>query len=473
MKSFKLLIIIVCFSYYASAQTIVATTKDPYSTFNHNQRKVVRDMIDNVYVVYTDWVPPVYVIKGIKLDGQTGAWSDPFFITEGYNPTLAISDVFTWDFHLVYQTLDSINMIMYRQSTDFLNWGEEIQLSDSGEISKSPIADIDSLGALNIFWQQENMNITSSLIYTKLLDGIQLERTMICTKNEINDYAIANNLQYMTNDLFFGVEFNQDSVAFFRSTDGMISYDTVYVAAGTQPGITCNSSYEYEEDSRVRFLYLNPSSYLIEVEVDYYWNVTEIGEIPVGLVDYYCVDDIAPPIGYSFLFMQSGILHHAFSYGVWWNWSSIMETIYGSDIAFPSIAYKHFSFDIVDFIWMEGYSAEKSIHYMRDEKHIWNDIDEDSELGKGFSITGFPNPFSDQHKLNIKTDIFDASPCIEIYNSGSELIIRPLVKKISEDEYTACWDGRNQSGHRVDPGLYIVLCSVGDKRTARKIILEP
>lgn len=473
MKKVKLLLLLSFIALSVPAQTIIATSNAEYATYNHNQRKIVRDMLDNVYVVFSDWVPPAYVIKGVKFDAQTGVWSDPFLITEGYSPTLAISDVYTWDFYLVYQSLDSISTIKYLHSSDFNNWGEAVILNEENQISDSPVADVDSLGALNVFWRQANPDTSESLIYAKVLDGALVERKEVCTKNEISDYAIANHLQYATNDLFFGIEFNEDSVEFFHSADGMQTIQSVYSALGSKPGITCNSESLYHDDCIARFLYKDPESYLMEVEYYLIWNTIETDQIPVGKVDYYCVDDIAPPIGFSFIFTQENVLYHAFSYGVLWNWSSIMETVYGVNISFPSVAYKHFNFSYVDYIWMEGWETERDIFYMRDEKHIWTSIDEDSEKGKGFSITAGPNPFSDQISINVIVENKNEIPSIEIYNASSILIKEFKFQGVNPDGYTITWNGISETGENIKAGLYVIICSVGNKRTARKIIFQP
>ena len=64
-------------------------------------------------------------------------------------------------------------------------------------------------------------------------------------------------------------------------------------------------------------------------------------------------------------------------------------------------------------------------------------------------------------------------PAIEILDSKSVLIKRLKVNKDSEQQYTSSWDGTNESLDKVSGGLYIVLCSVGNKRTARKILFNP
>ena len=39
-------------TFVLQAQTLIATSKHPEATANHNQRKIVRDTADNIYVVY-------------------------------------------------------------------------------------------------------------------------------------------------------------------------------------------------------------------------------------------------------------------------------------------------------------------------------------------------------------------------------------------------------------------------------------
>ena len=255
----------------------------------------------------------------------------------------------------------------------------------------------------------------------------------------------------------------------------MESFDTLYSAKGSQPCITYNSIWEYSQNENcARFLYIDPDSQLMEVEAVTGYGASDPNQLEsFGFVEYVCIDDLAPPIGYSYLFMEFGTIFHGFSYGALWEWNTIMETISGINISHPSIAYKHFNFEYVDFIWMEegnGYSY--NIYYMRDEKHIWLGLD-DYEQGKGFSIVGYPNPFSGQLTISISVKEENIKPVIEIYNSGSQLIKLLDVQQSSAKEFTSEWNGTDENGNNAETGIYIILCSVGDKRTARKVIFKP
>jgi hypothetical protein len=43
----------------------------------------------------------------------------------------------------------------------------------------------------------------------------------------------------------------------------------------------------------------------------------------------------------------------------------------------------------------------------------------------------------------------------------------------SLQQYSAQWLGLDENGTVVPTGVYVIMCSVGDKRTARKIVFTP
>ena len=106
MKKLLLLTIVSVFAVQCFAQTLIATSNHTQATANHNQRKIVRDSDENIYVVFVDWVDQQNVVKGVSYDRSAQQWGDPFFIAQGTNPTLAI----TAD--------DHIHLLMQTQSTN-------------------------------------------------------------------------------------------------------------------------------------------------------------------------------------------------------------------------------------------------------------------------------------------------------------------------------------------------------------------
>lgn len=462
---FGTLIFLTCNLY---SQTLIGTSYNPEATSNHNQRKIVRDSSENIYVVFTDTANQECIIKGVKYDISFGLWNNETILFSGNSPTLSISK--SGKIHLIFESNDSISRIIHTSTYDFDVWTPLVCLSDTLEISILPVADVDSSGNLNVFWIEKNVMMTNSLLYANVINDTLSQRNIITTKNEIEDVAIANHLKYFNDELFFAIQFNVDSILFLRTNNNMLSYDTLYESVGSQPCITYNSFFDLEccEENISRFIYIDYSGNLIEVECDYFGNISSSKQLLPNTIDYVCIDDLAPPIGYSYLFLKNGNLYHGFSYGMTsWGWSTILDTITSNPIN-PSIAYKTFNFFNVDYIWMEEAGTQFNIYYKRDSKHIWvglNDIEKD----KGFTITGFPNPFSEY--LTIKLTIEDNSenPIIKIYNSNAQLIdlLEPL--SISEQGYEYQWSGLNQNGEKVNSGIYLIVCVVGNKTSVRKV----
>jgi hypothetical protein len=432
---------------------------------NHNQRLIVRDSGEGKFVAFPYFFDDV---GGIMYNDSIGDWSELFIITAGKSPTLAISD--NNQIHLIYETLDEPTQIRYRNSWDFTNWSDEIILSDTNFRCFTPIADVDSSNTLNVFWIQDNTDSTQSLIYAMCNDGNLVERKTVLTKNEIHDLAMANHLQYYTDELYFAIQYNQDSVRFYHSSNHLQNFELIYDALGKSPCITYNTSDDYpQDDGSVRMLYLNQESFLMEVEIytgsSYIYEVEMIDE----QIDNVWVNNLAPPIGYSFLYAQEDELIHEFSYGAHWSWNTTLETLDYGEAAYASIAYKDFNFNFVDFVWNE--SGE--LLYMRDEKYGYMPGVDDKEDGKGFSITGNPNPFSEFITLTILVENANLVPEIQIYNTKMELVRTFKNAKASNAYYSFQWNGTNTVGEKVKPGIYVIVCSVGDKRTARKIVYQP
>jgi len=110
---------------------------------------------------------------------------------------------------------------------------------------------------------------------------------------------------------------------------------------------------------------------------------------------------------------------------------------------------------------------------MRDNKYDYIPGVDDIEDGKGFSISGSPNPFSEKITFNISVKETNLVPEILVYSTKMELIKTFDFKKTADGNYTFDWDGMYESGNKVPKGAYVIVCSVGDKRTAKKVIFQP
>lgn len=457
-----------------SAQTIIATSNNPQATANHNQRKIVRDSYDNVYVIYADFIENNSVIMGLQYEPDSDTWSDPVEITPGQNPTLSVSD--DDKFFLVYESIGIEPQILYRSSDDFVGWTNPMQLSPEGTLSlvQLPVADVDSAGVLNVLWiEMPEVPGDFNLIYCAVQNDIILESNVVISKPMITDIAIANHLQYFDDEIYCAIQFETDSLIFIRGFYHMDTSVTVYEAMGSMPCISYNFFEEFMPDYQlVRFLFKGDYS-LNEIGYNPNNSSILIDEINESNVDFICIDNVLPPIGYSFLYMQQDQLNHGFSYGPMFGWLEHMETISGDNISNPSIAYKHFNPLYVDFIWTEGNGPNYEIYYMRDEKHQYVPGYEEPNNALGFSLTGKPNPFSKEISLHI--DVIDKAetPAINIYNTNSQLIKTFDFSNNLNGKYSFVWDATGKTGEFVKPGIYLVQCTAGDKRVARKIIYQP
>jgi hypothetical protein len=357
-------------------------------------------------------------------------------------------------------------------------WSEPETISDSSYKSFLPVADFDAEN-LHIFWVQENSDLTQSLVYGRIEADTLTEQKVITTKNQINDVAVACHLMYLDYNVLFAIQFDGDSLQFFMSEDYLQTWDTLHQARGSQPGITYNSAYDnWPDNYAVRFLYINPSLDLIEAEINSYLGY-QGSRIMRNNVLFVCVDDIIPMTGYSYLFMDDNNymdenIYHGFSYGsdAGMFGDYIMETIYGPHNACPSIAYKHFNPLFVDFIWMQGYGGYDIFH-MRDEKHQFMPAVEEAKHEDGFSFTGYPNPFSKEITMHVNTGVYAGNPRITIFDIKTRTVAE--LEHISESgsEYLFNWNGSNASGEKVEPGVYIVLCTAGKKKYAWKVLYKP
>ncbi|HBS86313.1 MAG: hypothetical protein A2W91_09595 [Bacteroidetes bacterium GWF2_38_335] len=448
-----------------NSQTLIGTSYSPDATANHNQRKIVRDSAEKIFVVFVDTFNLENVIKGVWLNIETGDWSSELMICSGFNPTISISEEGTK--HLVYESNDSLTRIMYINSENFIDWGTPVELSNSLLVSRLPVADVDSSGNLNILWIQENEDMTESLIYRNVLNGTLSDPITVTTKSEIIDIAIANHLDYYDDNLYFAIQFDGDSLHFFRTDNAFSFLDTLIEDKGSMPGITYNSVAGGYGDESLRVLYLNSSSQIVEGEILTYYDEIFFETMAYENVDVICVDDLIPCIGYSFIMLKSGVLYHVFSYGTDLGLRYELDTIDSNPIN-PSIAYKRFSFDCIDYIWMEDNGDGYNIFYKRDEKHIWLGVKDVKETDV-FSISGYPNPFTDKINIEIRTDEKN-HPVVKVMNTSGQYIRLLDIRLTHEGKYCYEWDGTDQKGKKVDSGTYIITCLSEKIKTSRKVL---
>jgi flagellar hook assembly protein FlgD len=64
-------------------------------------------------------------------------------------------------------------------------------------------------------------------------------------------------------------------------------------------------------------------------------------------------------------------------------------------------------------------------------------------------------------------------PQIEIYNHIGQRVKTVIPMQNDALHYYYWWNCTNDSGSMLAPGAYIIVCTAGDTRTARKVIFRP
>ncbi len=86
----------------------------------------------------------------------------------------------------------------------------------------------------------------------------------------------------------------------------------------------------------------------------------------------------------------------------------------------------------------------------------------------------YPNPFSD--KINIRYSIAQSAKGIElkIYDATGRLVRSiPIINLCNPNKsvVSVCWDGKDDSGHKVSSGIYFVTLETEDFRDTKKVIV--
>mgnify|MGYP004701244383 CR=1 FL=1 len=452
------------------AQTLIATSNLIDATANHNQRKIVRDSLDNVYVIFVDSTEQGKIIKGLWLNRQSNEWSSAVKIVEGTNPTLSINKY--GKFSLIFESNDSLSVICYTSSPNFSTWSRIKRISDTNLDCSLPISDSDSSGKFNVFWIKNHADSKQSLIFASLADDELSFKKTISTKSVINDIAVANHLRNSDDVIIFSFQYSNDSIQFLSSKDNLETIDTLYETLGSQPCISYNdmipenAQYYNPKEYSVRIMYLDRTKQLVEGQFLQNQFNLETRILDSKATDFICIDDVIVPLGYGFLFMQNGNLYSGFSYGVYGGWSTILDTISTNPIN-PSIAYKNFNSLYIDYIWTQKNENSFDIYYKRNAKQIDVGI-KDYESDKGFSITGYPNPFND--KLNIEIEVNNQvnHPILEIYDINAKKIKILQPKNQVDRKYYYRWD----IDKSLSSGVFFIRCTVGQKSVVRKVIYK-
>lgn len=321
--------------------------------WNFNQRKIVRN-------------PGIGIIAESKNEiFFSYNLDDPVKILDGKNASLMVDNDSI--IHIVYEN----NGIRYSIIPAVTDPQSGILISDIAGTGFSPVADCDKDGNVHIVYGvKDPANIAgtylSSLKYAKVTNKQkQISSTIYDMKEKdspytLENYTIATHLLYIDETVFIAYQLSNDSIYLKYSLDHGISWITGTVLQGTDPKLSIGSgkySGNLVENATFPVLqYLDIDGNLVNGFAEYYATTYDTNfwwmggtKIQEGPIDFFCIDDIIMPFGYSYIFQKDGILYHAFSD---FSENKIMDTVTNNALA-ASIAYKQFDLYQVDIVWYE------------------------------------------------------------------------------------------------------------------------
>jgi len=452
---------------YGQIEVFHADTVD-MSNWNHNQRKIVRSNKVGIIAETEDDIYFSYDLGKAKK------------ILNGKMASLATDNQLI--IHLLYVN----NGIKYSFTSDYQEWSPAIQVSSTSDSTIFPIADCDGSGNVHVAYGIVNKIDTSqrikSLEYVCLQEDHHLTTSTVIDTSKLKsgeyivDYSLATNLLYMDDFVFISYQLSNDSTYLICSGDYGHSWSQIHKFAGQNPSVSIGpGSYGKDIITTATFpalLFKDKQNQLfngvglfgasiIDTALDWYGDYL-LHDEPI---DFYCIDDIIGPLGFSYIYQKNRVLYHAFSN--LFNYGEIRDTVSQNSI-YSSIAYKTFDKYKVDIVWLEPTEDGYVLYYNNYDKIPLADK-EIKRNSQGLQVAAFPNPFSEIVTFKITSEIPIANSRINIYSIDGQLI-RSIEASINNPLFEFSWDGTDQSGQDLMNGVYVINIVSKDASVSRKII---
>lgn len=133
-----------------------------------------------------------------------------------------------------------------------------------------------------------------------------------------------------------------------------------------------------------------------------------------------------------------------------------------------------FAVTAYDFSGNESNFSEE-VNFTPTDSTDYTPEDPPTEDSVSFKAHCFPNPFNNYEGTTITLDIPNSGTLsIDIYTATGDFI-RNLIKDliITEKEYSIKWDGKDQYGNLVNPGIYIASLTLDYKTIIVKMAVKP
>lgn len=124
------------------------------------------------------------------------------------------------------------------------------------------------------------------------------------------------------------------------------------------------------------------------------------------------------------------------------------------------------------YYWLEATEVAGFSHYFGPVM-LWHTVDNSDPLPAvlAFTSTAWPNPFS--ATTAIKYDIPDATHLtLSIYNARGQVVRKLVSEAKTPGTYQTTWDGRDEQGRNLAPGVYLYRLQTDKQALTRKLLLK-
>lgn len=461
MKKFSFALFCL-FAMDVSAQSYVVTSASANALANHNQRKLVRDNLNRVHLIYEDMESDTSIIKYIYSPLGQMEWSSPFLVTNGFNPSLAIGR--ENEMSVVFQSNGNYSSILLSTQKGDGSWTVPVPVLETGRNQKLPVADYDSSGRLNIVWIEEIVCGPDIIRYIRMGEqGMEVD-TILVGDRDITDVAVATNLQYSSNRVYFTYQSKDNCITNLMYDPFENKLDTIFTSIGTMPNISVGKYRPDAPDSMwiARNIFMDSINRLGLAFTSSLFDFYEYYTLIDKEVTYLCLDDVFHPFGFNFLYMAGDTLFQVFAS----EWESLepIDTITGDPIN-PTIAYKHFRSDSVDFAWMKSNGGGYDIYFKRSVKVP---VSIHPAGKKDLRILISPNPVTLNKDVVIRVICnSNEKPTCSVFRITGEKVEFCTMNEFRNGEFQLRWNAS-----KFGQGIYMAVIEMNGKAYCRKLVVN-
>ena len=96
---------------------------------------------------------------------------------------------------------------------------------------------------------------------------------------------------------------------------------------------------------------------------------------------------------------------------------------------------------------------------------------QDTRVHKGFGLGfSYPNPFNPQTWIPLEVPASGQPVQLTVYNVLGQPVRQLVEGRLSAGSHVVSWDGRDEGGQVVSPGVYLVRLQLGTQEQVGKVV---